>query len=420
MRYIGNKTNLLGFIGAFLDEAGLTGGRALDAFSGTAAVGSYLKARGFSVVGCDVMHFSYAFQRAYIVTDEPPSFRRLEEDPEFQSARSRPEFGAQVESRFHGQGELFGNSESRGYPLRPLEDVLLYLDTYLPPRTSFITEHYSGPRSGSSDDGRMYFTRQNAQRIDAIRHRVEEWRQGGVVTEDEYYVLLAALLEAADAVANTAGVYAAWIKAWQPNALRPLRLSLPPLVLGNGLQCEAHRADVNALLARLGFFDLIYLDPPYNTRQYSAYYHVPEVISRGWFDGLPELRGKTGLIEDEELKSEWSVRGTCVEALERFVSRARGRILLMSYNNEGIIPEEEIERVFRRHGVPETFGRRRMEYARYRADADREERQYKADSTVESLYYVELGSREQVSLSTRQPARAVAEGMIGRGGRHEA
>ena len=64
MRYIGNKTKLLPFIGDLLGARRVPRGRSLDAFAGTAAVGSFLKARGGTVVGCDLMTFSYVFQRA--------------------------------------------------------------------------------------------------------------------------------------------------------------------------------------------------------------------------------------------------------------------------------------------------------------------------------------------------------------------
>ena len=60
MRYIGNKTKLLPFIAGALDRLDLPQPtRALDAFAGTAAVGTFLKSRGATVVGCDLMTFSY-------------------------------------------------------------------------------------------------------------------------------------------------------------------------------------------------------------------------------------------------------------------------------------------------------------------------------------------------------------------------
>jgi len=386
VRYIGNKSKLLSFIGNFLDEIGLSEGLALDAFSGTASVGSYLKAKGFSVDACDILSFSYVLQRAYIVADEYPRFAGLTGDEEFQAARQASEFASQVESRFEGQGDLFASPASK---LRPLEEVLIFLDSYLPPRDSFITKQYSALHQPTEGE-RMYFTRENALRIDAIRHRLEAWHCQAAITDDEYYIVLATLLEAADAVANTTGVYAAYVKTWQANAVRPLQLSLPHLVVGTGRACSAHRGDINELIGSLGRLDLLYLDPPYNTRQYSGYYHVPEVIAEGWFHDEPELRGKTGLIPDGEKKSAWSTREGCVPALEQLLERADASHVLMSYNNEGIISEGEIERVFKSVGVADSYRRVGREYKRYRSDVDSDVRRYSGDRVTEFLYYVRL------------------------------
>ena len=386
MRYIGNKTKLLSFIGSFLDEMNIRHGRALDAFAGTAAVGSYLKARGFAVDTCDVLSSSYVFQRAYVTTNVYPCLSELNHDPSFHRARSDAVFRRRVESRFGGQRDFFDDSPTG---TRRLDEVLVYLDTVLSSQQSFITREFSSPED-SSGDGRMYFTEQNAQHIDAIRLCLQDWLATRQLTEDEFYVLLAALLEAADRVANTTGVYAAFVKTWQSNARRSLLLTLPAVVPSETLQCRAFQGDINTLVSDLGSYDLLYLDPPYNTRQYSSYYHVPEIIAEGWHDGTPPLRGKTGLIPDDHKKSMWSTRRGCVSALETLLERAEARHVLMSYNNEGIIPEAEIERIFKAVGVQSTYRRVGQTYKRYRADSDSDSRQYTGDVTTEFLYYIRL------------------------------
>ncbi|HEX5438294.1 MAG TPA: DNA adenine methylase [Gemmatimonadaceae bacterium] len=386
MRYIGNKTKLLPFIGDVLAETGITAGRALDAFAGTCAVGRYLKSLGFGVATCDLMTYSYVLQRAYVVARGYPAFAGLCEDLAFQRTRAHGAFTARVEARRTARRNGSGDGHAA---TRPLAEVLVYLDTELPPRASFMTEHFSA--SPEIRDGeRSYFSRENAMQIDAIRHRIEEWSAEGLIDEDEYFVLLAALIEAADAVANTTGIYAAFVKSWQPNARRALTLALPQLTAGSGEPCDAHRGNINELIDQLGHVDLLYLDPPYNTRQYSSYYHVPELIARGWFASVPELRGKTGLIADAHLKSAWSTREGCVRALADLIARADADHVLMSYNSEGLIPETEIEAIFRAHGIGDTYRRTAREYARYRSDSDSASRRYKADSVMEYLYYVQM------------------------------
>jgi adenine-specific DNA-methyltransferase len=146
---------------------------------------------------------------------------------------------------------------------------------------------------------------------------------------------------------------------------------------------------VSALAPALGRFDLLYLDPPYNTRRYSAYYHVPELIASGWFGDLPVLRGKTGLLPDPK-KSEWSTRGGCVAALDRLLATTDAGHVVLSYNSEGIIPETEIARIFRAHGRPGTYRRLTRTYQRYRSDRPSATRRYTSDSVREHLYCVRL------------------------------
>lgn len=446
MRYIGNKTKLLPFIASALDRLDVPlPGRALDAFAGTAAVGSFLKARGATVVGCDLMTFSYVFQRAYVVADAYPRFTTLRDDVGLGAARARPDFAARVDRRIAARSAAFRPAPSL---TRPLDELLVYLDHYLDPLTSFISQHFathhtphtsppppvthpvfqtahtppphavapiptrrtrSAPRVPTSATAaahgdvvsaeptpRMYFTLDAARRIDAIRSQLHEWHATAAISDDEFYILLAALLEAADAVANTAGIYAAYIKSWQSNALREMRLRLPSIAAvsprarsARRARCEAHLGDVSALAPTLGHFDLLYLDPPYNTRQYSAYYHIPELIARGWFEDPPVLRGKTGLLPNAK-KSAWSTRAGCVAALDGLLAETDADHVVLSYNSEGIIPESEITRIFRAHGRRGTYRRVTRTYQRYRSDRPSAKRRYTSDSVHEHLYCVRL------------------------------
>ncbi|UCF18557.1 MAG: DNA adenine methylase [Gemmatimonadota bacterium] len=357
MRYIGNKRKLIPFIRQGLEELGISGTTACDPFAGTASVARFLKTRGFSVATSDIMAFSYALQWAYVVVDRPP--------------------------RFHGLHDHIALDSD------PLAAAIHHLNC-LEPRSDFIFEHFCPDGQAGSEHERRYFTPENAGRIDAVRAQIHDWYLDGYLTDDEHFVLLAALIEAADRVANTTGVYAAYVKSWQPNALKPLRLRPPRLVTGTGLECRAHQLDAAKLVAALGPFDLLYLDPPYNTRQYAGYYHIPEIIAEGWFEEPPRLRGKTGLPENGDKRSNWSRRRHCEQAFEDLVNTAQPRHILMSYNSEGIISEECIERVLRERGVPGSYRRLEQSYKRYRSDRDSKTRRYKSDQVTEILYYVRV------------------------------
>ena len=355
MRYIGNKTKLIPFIDAALDELGISGHNACDPFAGTAAIASFLKTRGFAVTSADIMSFSYVLQWAYVVVDRPPQFEGIRD-------------------------VISSNGNA-------LEAAISSLNA-LEPQPEFIFEHFCPEGVAGVEHDRRYFTPQNAAKIDSVRRKIWDWRQDGCLNDDEHYILLAALLEAADRVANTTGVYAAYVKSWQSNAQRPLELRPPNLVTGTGRQCQAHQRDALELMPELSPFDLLYLDPPYNTRQYAGYYHIPEIIAEGWFDEPPKLRGKTGLPEGENKRSDWSRRGRCEIVFEQLIASAPCRHILMSYNSEGIISEACIERVLREHGISSSYCRLEQRYKRYRSDRDSATRRYKGDHVTEHLYYV--------------------------------
>lgn len=383
MRYIGNKTRLLGFIQRTAESVGLTGGSMHDAFSGTASVGRAFKELGWRVASSDIMTYSYVFQRAYVVTQRSPSFAELRSGVSEVRTTLRSTSFRQALARRRARQDGEGASSGPG---RALSAIAEYLSSWIEPEVGFMTRHYS-PLGG-----RMYFTEENAGRIDAVRRRLHEWRAAGLIGDDEFFILLAALIEGADRVANTAGVYAAYIKSWQPNALRPLTLApLSPVRGTRGRQAhQAHQADAATVAGVLGPVDLLYVDPPYNSRQYAGYYHVPEIIARGWFDDTPAIAGKTGLLAARDQRSDWcsarKVKGALVELLEA----TRARHLLVSYNTEGLLPEEVMCSILERFAVKGKIRRFTHRYRRYRADGDQSTRRFREGELSEVLYYAKL------------------------------
>jgi adenine-specific DNA methylase len=357
MRYIGNKTKLLSFLGAKLQTLGIEPGVAHDAFAGTAAVGRALKATGWCVHSSDLMTYSYVMQRAYVVASDLGSIDALSAEV--------PAIGQ--------------------HPQAPdgLTAIAGYLSSGVPPRDGFFARNF-GPAGG-----RMYFTDENARRIDGARTALHEWRTAGLVNDDAFYVLLAAIIEGADRVANTAGVYAAYIKQWQPNARRPFTV-VPDSPVHSLVRCAAHQADAIQVAGDLGEVDLLYVDPPYNTRQYAGYYHVPELIARGWFGDDVTLRGKTGLIEDDEQRSDWCSKRQAPDALRALLAATGARHVLVSYNSEGVIADRELRGILRDAADDGRVRRFTKRYKRYRADSDREGRRYKGDEVKELLYYARL------------------------------
>jgi adenine-specific DNA-methyltransferase len=342
MRYIGNKTRLLPFILRTLEKEGIDAGAVHDAFAGTASVSRALKEKGWQVHCSDLLMSSYVFQRAYVVVDNA--------DPS-------------------------------------LTDKAREL-SHVTPRESFISRHFT-PAGGALSGGRMYFTPENAARIDAAREELERWRKSGVVGEDAYYLLLAAIIEGADRVANTAGVYASYMKRWQPNARRPFSITIDTPVQGMK-RASAYLMDAAQAARTIGEIDLIYIDPPYNSRQYVAYYHIPEILARGWSDGEPAIRGKVGLLAGDEGRSQWS-HGRRVQKLFAGLLAASGaRHALVSFNSEGHLEPDILETLLKKAAPDGQVSHFTQRYRRYRADSDHEGRKYHRDFAQEHLYMVRL------------------------------
>lgn len=357
MRYLGNKESLLHFIDWTLAEHNVEGasGEAgapltvCDPFTGTTSVARHLKRRGWRVVAGDTMTYSYALQHAYIGLNSNPPFTTL-----VSSGALNPDCYLSV----------------------PLGWVVAHLNNLRGVEGYFYRTYSPGGESG-----RLYFTAANALRIDAIRRAIGEWWEQGLLTEAERYLLIAALIEAVSRVANIAGTYAAYLKGWDPRAHKPLALRAPQTVHSLH-EHSVNLCDANELASR-SQCDLLYIDPPYNSRQYCTNYHLLETLAVG---DEPEVRGVAGLRDSSEQRSPYCRPKVAEEHLSRLVQTTPARRILMSYNSEGIMPHERIVEILSERGKVKTHP---CEYRRFRSDSDSLTRRYGPNSTVrEMLYYV--------------------------------
>ena len=142
---------------------------------------------------------------------------------------------------------------------------------------------------------------------------------------------------------------------------------------------EVHNVNGQALVERLSC-DVLYMDPPYNHRQYCANYHVLETIAR--YDE-PVLKGVTGLRPQDDQKSDFCMKRRALPALEEMVKKTSAQYVFLSYNSEGIMGKDEILQTMGQYGQVDLMTR---DYQRFRADVDRENRVYKADQVEEYLF----------------------------------
>lgn len=325
MNYIGSKQRLAPWIvknvRASLGDKPLGEAVVADLFAGTGQVGRAFKPLARKIIANDLEGYAYALNRHYIGNAAPMEFPELRGEP--------------VEGVF-----------SRNF-----------------------TEGAATPRK--------YFTRENAMRIDGLRREIAALRLDGRISEDQEFWLLASLIESADAVANTASVYGAFLKAFKKSALRPLAFGPAEHVI-TGQQNEVHNEDANALITRISG-DVLYLDPPYNGRQYGANYHVLNRLVESEDEADRNISEKITGLGDYE-KSAYCRKREAEEAMEALITAADFGLIVISYNNEGIIPEARFKAILEAHGEYRAVKKR---YQRFKADSAREAA---ADSTFEFLH----------------------------------
>src|SRR3990167_1383248 len=133
---------------------------------------------------------------------------------------------------------------------------------------------------------------------DYFRQKIEKWKEEKIVSDDEYYFLITSLVESIDKYANTASVYGAFLKKLKKTAQNSLILR-PAGSIINDQEHTVFNEDINEVLGKVNG-DILYLDPPYNHRQYATNYHMLETIAK--YDN-PKIHGKTGLREYQNQKS---------------------------------------------------------------------------------------------------------------------
>ncbi|KJR43822.1 D12 class N6 adenine-specific DNA methyltransferase [Candidatus Magnetoovum chiemensis] len=356
MRFIGCKENLLPFIETFIKERDIKGDIFCDLFAGTASVGKRFKQLGYKIISSDLLYFSYVLQKVSLELNEFPKFEELLKYLEIDPSKTT----------------LFSTDSQNA------QEIIRYLNE-LEGKEGFIYKNYSDEGTIKSQYHRMYFTGENAKKIDAIRETIEQWKAQELINEQEYYFLVCAITEAAPFVANISGTYAAFLKYWDKRAFKKLTLELPTIIK-TSQNHKVFNIDGADLVSQLGLIDILYLDPPYNERQYAPNYHILETIAK-WDN--PVIRGKTGMREYEDQKSAFCNVKSGLEALEKILKNAQFKHLILSYNDEGIIAENEIINLFKKYGRVEII---EQNYQRFKSHSNGNQK----DGVKEKLYYLKV------------------------------
>lgn len=331
MNYIGSKNRLSDFIKSTVYAVvgeDLSGKIFCDIFAGTGIVGRNFKEEVKQVISNDFEYYSFVLNKNYIGNHKPI----------------------------------------------PNKEVYIEKLNLLKPIKGFIYKNYC---LGSGSE-RQYFSDENGQKIDAIRQQIDKWKNANEINEDLFYFLLASLIESADKVANTASVYGAFLKQLKKTAQKKLILNPAEFVLTKQNH-QVYNENSNLLIKQIQG-DILYLDPPYNARQYGANYHVLNTIAL-YDEFLP--KGKTGLRNYN--KSQYCSKLSVKEAFEELIKEAKFKYIFLSYNNEGLMSVEDVENIMKKFGKYSLVS---TAYQRFRADK-KESRNHKASKTEEYLHILE-------------------------------
>lgn len=197
----------------------------------------------------------------------------------------------------------------------------------------------------SPHGGKMFFTIENAMKIDAMRTALSSWHAVGKINYKEFIFLLGSLLYSVTRYANTAGTFRAFLKTFAGRALKPI-VMLP--IHKNAALFHEHRVTKLNISNVKGKFDLVYLDPPYNSHHYGAYYSFFNYLCA--YDESIEINPATGVMKQYN-KSQFGFKATAFDAFNRLIGSIDSRYIVMSYNSAAIMGKAELASIMSKRGA---------------------------------------------------------------------
>jgi adenine-specific DNA-methyltransferase len=301
VKYIGSKASLVGQILNFAQEHLPSGTphTLIDVFTGTTRVAQAFRAAGWSVATSDLSWASEAYAHAFVIRTT-------------QSGRRIPELIAKLKA--------------------------------LPPQPDWITRNYCDVVAADGGVVKMWKP-ENGKKGDAIRNQIAAWETAKTISHHEAMILIACLLFALDKVDSSVGVQQAYLKTWATRANNPLELEDLPFPSGP----PGNHIIGNALNNPYEAASIAYLDPPYSAHSYATYYHIWDSITR-WDKPAVGLKTNRRIDRvsasdsyDESMHSAWNSKRTALEAFMRLIDRLPTPFVLISYNDESLVPLEILE-----------------------------------------------------------------------------
>lgn len=300
-RYLGNKYKLLPFITKVVSEECGDIQSIADIFAGTGAVSSAFTDK--IIITNDLMYSNYICNYAW--------------------------FGSEI------------------YNQQTIIDYVVYYNSLSEIKDNYMTENFSD----------TYFSRDDCAKIGFIREDIEKNYINKNINDRERAILITSLLYAMDKIAKTCGHYDAYRKGAEFD--KELELLVPLADVHNNPNNRCYNEDANDLIGRINA-DLVYIDPPYNSRQYCDAYHLLENVAR-W--EKPEVFGVAKKMDRTKLKSKYCTR-SATSAFEELIDDINAKYILLSYNNmaekgndrsNAKISDEDILRILGKKGIVKVF-----------------------------------------------------------------
>ncbi|WP_243348437.1 DNA adenine methylase [Parabacteroides sp. FAFU027] len=352
-RYLGNKNSIIEPILTEVGKICNQGDWICDIFAGTLSVSMALKRSGYRVIANDINKFSYAFGVSYLKNNSIPSF----DFNELNIDESKFCIGVDDSLlNLKGKDGFSFLDDKRNYSTyKNLVTILNYLnhitaseipkqfrhtfffDTYTPEGKN---SHYKSLRGTSGK--RRFFTPENGKRIDLIINKLLHWKKEKLLNEVQYLLLVSILAESIEKVSNTQGTFHDFPRdTFDSRALKKLFLRLPPfddVISTENKHIIGKEQDSLEFIKEIRSHKLIYIDPPYNFRQYTSYYFMLNLICdyceieslEDYFNNVEFVRGQN---LEKDFKSTFCQSSLFIPSLENLIKDANTEYVMMSYFN---------------------------------------------------------------------------------------
>lgn len=243
-----------------------------------------------------------------------------------------------------------------------LQEWITQLNAAKPDATrepGFIQKHYAPVDDANIRPGeRAFYTSRNARMIDEVRMRVEE------APPSIRPHLIASLLVEASIHTNTSGTFRGFHKrngighfggSRGDDLVRiaaDIRLEMP-VFCERECEVEVLQMDAAEAARTIGPVDIAYLDSPYNEHPYGSNYFMLNVVND--YDNPPLQQGVVGITEDWNRSPYNMIRHArkAVADMLDVLKQNGTKVVLLSYSNEGIIPEAELRAILENYGQVE-------------------------------------------------------------------